>query len=338
VAPLLELESGSNDPAAVFLTVGVIGLIESSGPGAAGLTLLFVAQMVGGVVAGLLMARGAVLLVNWLRLEYDGLYPVLTFAFVLVVYEGVTWAGGSGFLAVYVAGVTMANTEFLHRRSLMRFHDAIAWLVQIAMFVVLGLLVFPSELISVSWRALALAALLMLVARPVAVFVTMLPFRWPWRETAFVSWVGLRGATPIILATFPVVSEVDNADVIFNVVFFIVLTSVAVQGSTIPWVAHRLGVEDTDPAVQPLTFEAVISGDTEHNLHELLVREGSPAADKSLLDLGLPAGVLVVLLRRGDATVMPQGGTLLRVGDRVLVLAEDRLFEQARTYFEVAEP
>lgn len=325
LGPLLELESGSNDPAAVFLTVGLIGLIESSGRNVAELAGLFVLQMGLGAVCGWLLARGAVMLVNRLRLEYEGLYPVLTFAFVLVVYEGVALVGGSGFLAAYVAGLTMANSEFLHRRSLIRFHDAIAWLMQIAMFVLLGLLVFPSQLGPVAWRALAVAGLLMFLARPIAVAITLLPFRMPWRETALVSWVGLRGATPIILATFPVARGVPDAEVIFHVVFFVVLTSVTVQGTTIPAVARLLRVDAPAGEGRTASFDAVISGDTGHNLHELVVPPGSPAAGHTLVELALPPGVLVVLLRRGDATLMPQGGTVLAEGDELLVLAEGEL-------------
>lgn len=327
LGPLLELESGSNDPAAVFLTVGLIGLIEATGRTVPELVGLFVLQMGLGASLGWLIARLAVRLINRLRLEYEGLYPVLTFAFVLVVYEGVNLVGGSGFLAAYVAGLTMANAEFLHRRSLIRFHDAISWLMQIAMFVLLGLLIFPSELGPVAWRGLVVAAVLMFLARPLAVAVTLLPFRMPWREVTFVSWVGLRGATPVILATFPVVSGVPDADRIFNAVFFVVLASVAVQGTTIPFVARWLGVGSAPTGARTSSFDAVISGDTGHHLHELVVPPGSPVAGHTLVELGLPPGLLVVLLRRGNATLMPQGGTEIAEGDELLVLGEPELVD-----------
>jgi len=260
---------------------------------------------------------------------------VATFAFVLALFETVTWVGGSGFLAAYVAGVTMANQEFLHKRSLIRFHDAIAWLMQICMFVVLGLLVFPSQLVPVAWRSLAVAALLMLVARPLAALITLLPFRTPAREIGFVSWVGLRGAAPIILATFPVVAGVPNADTIFNVVFFVVLTSVLVQGTTIPLVARRLGVDaDTISEPAPVSFDAVITGDTGHNLHEIRIAEGAPAVGARVVELALPGQVLLVLLRRGDTTLMPQGSTVLHAGDEVLLFAERDAIASVRNVFE----
>lgn len=325
---LLELESGSNDPAAVFLTVGMIALVQQTGTGVVDLLGLFVVQMGVGLASGWLMARGAVLLINRLRLEYEGLYPVLTIAFVILIYEGTAWAGGSGFLAAYVAGLTIANAEFLHRRSLLRFHDAIAWLMQISMFVLMGLLVFPSGLLPVAGQALLIAGVLMFVARPAAVLLTLAPFRIPLREVAYVSWVGLRGATPIILATFPVVAGVPNGETFFHVVFFVVLLSVLVQGTTLAAAARWLRLTTARTAAS-YTFDAVISGDEGHGLREVTIGADG-AAGKSLVSLGLPAGVLVVLLYRGGHSIVPQGGTVFEAGDRVLMLAEDEAFVTAR--------
>jgi len=325
---LLELESGSNDPAAVFLTVGMIGLNLGTTAGG-GLLGLFVVQMGGGLVAGVVLAQAAIALINRLHLEYDGLYPVLTVAFVLLIYEGTAWLGGSGFVATYVAGLTMANAEFRHKRSLLRFHDAIAWLMQIAMFVLMGLLVFPSRLVPVAQQAVLVAAVLMLVARPLAVLLTLVPLRASAREIGLVSWVGLRGATPIILATFPAVAGVHNADTIFHVVFFVVLVSVILQGTTIPMVARRLGLTTTATPTASDTFDAVIEGDTER-LREIVVRAGAPAVGRTLVSLKLPAGVLVALIYRAGHILVPQGGSVLEAGDRLLVAAEDEHLAAAR--------
>ena len=327
---LLELESGSNDPAAVFLTVGMIGLIQGTGGGVGDLIGLFVVQMGLGLVAGVLLARGAVALINRLHLEYDGLYPVLTVAFVLLTYEGTAWLGGSGFLATYVAGLTIANAEFLHKRSLLRFHDAIAWLMQISMFVLMGLLVFPSRLLPVAGEAVLVAGVLILIARPLAVLLTLVPFRSSVREIAFVSWVGLRGATPIILATFPAVAGVQNADTIFHVVFFVVLLSVLIQGTTIPAAATHLGLATKAPAANSYTFDAVIAGDQGHALRETTILDGAPAVGRSLVGAGLPRGVLVALIYRAGQILVPQGGTVLQGGDRLLLLADDEAFQTAR--------
>jgi cell volume regulation protein A len=334
---LLELESGSNDPAAVFLTVGMIALIEGTADGVTDLIGLFVIQMGVGLVAGWLLARGAVTLINHVRLEYDGLYPVLTVAFVVLTYEGTAWLGGSGFLATYVAGLTIANAEFLHKRSLLRFHDAVAWLMQISMFVLMGLLVFPSHLIPVAGQALLVAAVLMLVARPLAVLLTLVPFRLPAREVKFVSWVGLRGATPIILATFPVVSGVPNAETIFNVVFFVVLLSVLAQGTTIPAAARRLGVAAPLRAAEQYSFDAILAGDGGHDLRQVTIADEAPAVGRTVVSLALPPGVLLVLLYRDGQSMVPQGGTVLEAGDRVLLLAEGEPYQTARDLLGAAD-
>jgi cell volume regulation protein A len=327
---LLELESGSNDPAAVFLTVGIITLIQSPDAGLLTLVRLFVVQMGVGLLAGWLFAVAAVRLINRLQLEYEGLYPALTIAFVLITYESTAWLGGSGFIAAYVAGLTFANTEFLHKRSLLRFHDALAWLMQISMFVLMGLLVFPSNLPPVAGPGVLVAAVLMFVARPLAVFVTLAPFRTSVRDMTFIAWVGLRGATPIVLATFPVVAGVANGETLFDVVFFVVLLSVLAQGTTIPAAARRLGLAIDTPRANRYSFDAVISGDEGHSLREVAIAEGAPAVGRSIVNLGMPGGVLVVLLYRAGHVVVPQGGTVLEAGDRVLLLAEDGPYQEAR--------
>ncbi len=324
VRSLLELESGSNDPAAVFLTTGIITLITADNPSIPLLIGSFFVQMGLGLVLGYVAARGLVILINRLRLDFDGLYPVLTFGFVLLLYEGVTFVGGSGFLATYVAGVTLADREFLHRRSLERFHDSLAWLFQISMFVLLGLLVFPSDLPPVAGEAIVVALLLIFVARPLAVAVTLLPFRYPWREVAFVSWVGLRGATPIILATFPVTEGIAGANVVFDVVFFVVISSVLIQGTTIPLVAKRLKVTAEEAPTSRTTFDAAIAGLEGPELHTVRVLDNAPAAGETVVNMQLPQGVLIVLVRRDRESFMPQGGTTIYAGDELLVLADPK--------------
>ncbi|HOP81505.1 MAG TPA: cation:proton antiporter, partial [Armatimonadota bacterium] len=238
--PLLELESGSNDPMAVFLTLGFIGLITKSVPSLISLVPMFVLQMLLGALIGYIAGRTMVYIVNNLRLEYEGLYPVLTFALILIFYSGATIIGGNGFLTVYLAGIIMGNNEFIHKRSLIRFHDGIAWLMQISMFLTLGLFVFPSELLPLTGIGLLVSVVLMFLARPAGVFITLIFSSINLREKLLISWVGLRGAVPIILATFPLTAGIEQADMIFNLVFFIVLTSALFQGSSIPIVAKWL--------------------------------------------------------------------------------------------------
>lgn len=242
--PLLEFESGSNDPMAVFLTVGFIGLLTDPDARPAGMLLAFVLQMLLGAAGGYIMGQVMIFFVRRLRLGHDGLYPVLTLSLVLLTYGILDLMGGNGFLAVYVAGIVIGNRKFVHKQMLLSFHDGLAWLMQIAMFVTLGLLVFPSRLVPIMGMGVLIAACLIFVARPLSVFLLTAFSGWSLQEKTFVSWVGLRGAVPIILATYPLLAGVERAQFMFNVVFFVVITSVVLQGTTLPLVAKWLRVDD----------------------------------------------------------------------------------------------
>jgi len=330
VTPLLELESGTNDPMAAFLTIGLIELITVPGTGGLSLIALFAEQMSIGAVVGLAAGWLAVRVVNGSRLEYEGLYPVISLAVVLLTYGVAAQLGGSGFLAVYLAGIVMSNSDLLHRRSLQRIHDAAAWLCQIGMFLVLGLLVLPSQLGEVALPALIVAASLVLLARPLAVMTTLLFSRFSIAERAMISWVGLRGAVPIILATFPLVAGVESAPLLFDVVFFAVLISVLIQGTTIPAVARLLGVDETSSAPTSPPLEAVDAGQGGARLHTMIIQPDAPAAGRTLVELHLPTGTLIVLVQRHGAYVVPEGRTELLAGDSVMVLAAPEELEQVR--------
>lgn len=245
VRHLIEFESASNDPMAVFLTLGIIRLITIPSTSFLSLAMMFVLQMVVGAGIGVGMGHIICWLVNRLHLDYKGLYPVMTIALVLFTYSLTTLLGGSGFLAVYLAGIIMGNKAFLHKRELFRFHDGLTWLVQIGMFLTLGLLVTPSRLLPVFGLDLLAACVLMFFARPISVFLFTAFSRFHFKEKVFVSWVGLRGAVPIVLASFPLVAAVPRAEDIFYLVFFIVCTSMLVQGTSIPWVVKWLGLSNT---------------------------------------------------------------------------------------------
>lgn len=241
--PLLELESGSNDPIAVFLTIGFITLLVNARASVVDLIPMFVQQMVLGAVLGYGIGKGMTLTINHLRLEYEGLYPVLTISLVLLTYGAAALLGGNGFLAVYLAGLIMGNSRFIHKKSLMQFHEGLAWLMQITMFLTLGILVFPSHLVPIAVVGLLVSVFLIFIARPASVFVTLALTKMSFREKAMISWVGLRGAVPIILATFPLLAGIPKAEMIFNLVFFIVLASALLQGTSIPLVARWLRVD-----------------------------------------------------------------------------------------------
>ncbi|MEX2430998.1 MAG: potassium/proton antiporter [Dehalococcoidia bacterium] len=338
--PLLELESGSNDPMAVLLTLGFITLLTAPDPGPLGLGVFFVLQAVVGAGVGLGVGRLLVMVLNRLHLEYDGLYPVLTLSGVLLIYAGATQLGGSGFLAVYLAGLIMGKSQFVHKRSLLRFHDGIAWLMQIAMFLTLGLLVFPSQLLPVALSGFILSLLLIFIARPLAVYVTLFFSKMPLNEKAFVSWVGLKGAVPIIIATFPLLDGVPQADAMFNIVFFVVLTSVLIQGTSIPLVARFLRVEEKPEEAKvvvgpDLAWEEELSVNAQtSSLHEIDVAEGSSAAGKQIVGIGFPSNALVVALHRDDRTMVPAGSTTLLPGDRLVILLEDEAVETTRSLLQ----
>jgi cell volume regulation protein A len=319
---LIELESGSNDPMAIFLTTAMVGLLTNPAASLWGLVPMFLMQMVVGGAAGYLLGRGMVYVINWLNLAYEGLYPVLSIALVLLAYSVTDLIGGNGFLAVYLAGLVVGNTFVIHRRSLLRFHDGLAWLMQIVMFVTLGLLVFPSRLLPVVGIGLVTSAVLILVARPLAVLLCLAPLRMSLRKIGMVGWVGLRGAVPIILATFPLMARVPQAEMIFNLVFFIVLTSVLVQGSTIPLVARwlHMAAPMRHRPRSPLEFEPI--NGVRGELAEIELTAQSPVVGRRLVDLRLPRGALLVLIGRGESFIVPSGGTVLQAGDLLHLLAE----------------
>jgi cell volume regulation protein A len=240
--PLLELESGTNDPMAVFLTIGLIRLLTNPHESVVGVILLFVQQMGVGVVLGLLIGLAAIWLLNRLRLDVEGLYRVFTIALVLFTYGLTAILGGSGFLAVYLVGLLLGNSSVQRVDRLSRFHDGLAWLMQIAMFLILGLLVFPSRLPAVIGNGLLITGVAVFLARPMSVFIALFPVKMSWQEKCFVSWVGLRGAVPIVLATFPLLAGLPKASLLFDLVFFVVLVSVLLQGASAPVVAKWLGV------------------------------------------------------------------------------------------------
>lgn len=330
IQPTLELESGANDPMAVFLTVGLVDLASGAASSWTELVPTLFAQAGIGTVCGFVAGYLGRLLLNRLELDSEGLYPVLTLTIVFLTYAGTSLAGGSGFLAVYLCGLWLGNHDVIHRRSIGRFHDAIAWLAQIGMFLVLGLLVSPSRLPSVAGTALAITAVLVLVARPIGTLVALTPFRVPVRDQSVVAWVGLRGATPIILATFPLVEGLPESQTLFDVVFFVVLTSVLVQGTTVGPVARLLHTTSPAPPRPPSPLEAGRPLPDGTAMRELTIAPSTYADGRALVDLHLPQRALLVLIERGDTYVVPTGATRLEAGDTITLLADDPTFAHTR--------
>lgn len=335
--PLLEFESGSNDPMAIFLTIGAIQLISMPGLPLTSVVMIFLQQAIIGGGFGFALGYAAAKLVNNLRLDAQGLYPVFTIALVLLAYSLPAALGGSGFLAVYLVGLSLGARKIVHKNSLSRFHDSIAWLMQIVMFLVLGLLVFPSELVTIAPIGIVIALILILVARPLSVFISLFRSQFDTRDKLMISWVGLRGATPIVLATFPLLAGVPNADLIFNIVFFVVLGSVLLQGTTLIPAARLLKIAKPFVSKPGLILEPTGDMQLKSELIEITIPEDSPVIGRQLIHLGLPSDTLIVLIGREQEAVVPNGTTMLQADDQLLMLANKSSLKSIMTLFQAVE-
>jgi len=267
------------------------------------------------------------------RVAAAGIYPVLTISLALFAFAAPTLVGGSGFLAVYIAGAVLGGGRIPYRNGVRHVHDALAWTSQIAMFLVLGLLVFPSRLASVAWQGLALALFLAFVARPVVIAAVLVPFRYPLREIVYVAWIGLRGAVPIVLATYPVLSRAPGAERIFDVVFFVVVVNALVPGWTVRWLARRLGLEAEAPAPPPVAVEITSTAPINGEIVGLDVAPASAVAGSRISELPFPEGTSVLLVVRAGHLIAPRGGTILTPGDHVYLFCESSERDLAQLLF-----
>lgn len=317
---MLEIESASNDPMAIFLTVGLLEVLINGAPLGAGLLHLFVLQMGIGALVGLAVGWSALRMINGIRLDASGLYPVLVAACGLFSFGLAANLGGSGFLAIFLSGVVIGNSRFVFQRGTFLFHDGLAWLSQIVMFVMLGLLVNPSALVEVWLEGLMIALVLILLARPLAVFLLLTPLGYRAGEMALVSWVGLRGSVPIILAIFPLIFGLPGAPLIFNVVFFVVLLSATIQGSLMPLIARRLKLAEPAQPVPAATLEITALNEVDADIVEYTLGRDSRAAGRRLSEIALPDSVVVAMITRKSDIIPPRGSTLLQAGDHLFVV------------------
>ncbi|MFC3041145.1 potassium/proton antiporter [Virgibacillus xinjiangensis] len=317
----LEAESGSNDPMAVFLTVALIELIQMPDASIWMAVGSFFLQMGLGLLFGLLFGKVTVLIINHIKLDTSGLYPVLAMGSAIFTYAVTDYLNGSGLLAVYVMAVFIGNNDLTHRFTILRFNEGFAWMMQIVMFILMGMLVFPSQLAEVFWEGILLALVLMVIARPVATFVTMAFMKYNTKEKVFISWAGLKGAVPIVLATYPVLAGVENSHLIFNAVFFVVLFSALVQGSTLSWLATKLGLTINDNQASA-SIELINLGTTDSEIMKVTVTKETPAVGKSLTNLDLPDDTLVIGITRGKKLLTPTGNTVILHGDTLYVLSD----------------
>ncbi|WP_029004603.1 potassium/proton antiporter [Azorhizobium doebereinerae] len=329
VGAVIEIESATNDPAAVFLTVALVEIIASgaANPGWA-LTAGLAQQMVLGAAMGVAGGFGVAFVVNRLDLP-SGLHPAMVVAAAVLIYAATAMMHGSGFLAVYLAGLVLGNRPVRSIAAITSFHDTVTWLCQIVMFVMLGLLLSPQRMAQYVPPALAIAAFLLLVGRPVAVFLCLWPFRFSWREKAFISWAGLRGAVSIFLATIPMLAQLPGADVYFNVAFVVVLVSLILHGWSLVFAARRFGVALAEPLREARRFEIDLPGQSEHELVAYPVTADTLAVSSGLLPLWAR---LVLVVRKGQV-LSPQEAGVLRAGDYAYLLAPPRRVQRLDPFF-----
>ncbi|MDO4702797.1 potassium/proton antiporter [Tannerella sp.] len=323
--PMLELESGSNDPMAYMLTIVLIQIAQSdAGVGIAELIRLFVVQFAVGAAVGYMLGWIAVKMLNRLNIDNQSLYPILLIAVAFFTLSATDLIGGNGYLAVYITGIIIGNNRIPHRREIATFMDGLTWLFQIIMFIMLGLLVNPHEMLDIALVALLIGLFMIFVGRPLSVMLCLLPFRRiTLRSRLFISWVGLRGAVPIIFATYPVVAGLEASDLIFNIVFFITIISLVVQGTTLSQTARFLKLS------APLEktgneFGVELPEEIDSDLSEVTVTSEMLEEADTLRDMNLPPGTLVMIVKRNDEFLIPNGTLRLHEGDQLLLISEGK--------------
>jgi cell volume regulation protein A len=322
--PILEFESGSNDPLAYVLTISLSYLVTHGDASWTILIMDFFREMIIGAFAGYVLGRLMTFVINRIKLDTEGLYPVLVMAMIFFTYSFTHAVGGNGFLAVYLSALVLGNSNFIHKKSLVKFYDGQAWLMQIVMFLTLGLLVFPSRIVPILDIGLLISLVLIFLARPLGVFISLAFFKMKLRDKLFLSWVGLRGAVPIVFATYPLIAGVGKADMIFHLVFFISASSVLLQGTTLPLVAKWLKVIVPRKVKRVTALDMELYDTIQSELVELILPGSSPAVGREIVKLNLPKPTLIVLLVRDGKYIQPNGSTVLEEGDKLLLLANNK--------------
>lgn len=323
--PMLELESGSNDPMAYMLTIVLIQIISSGSELSLALIGrdLLVQFLIGGIV-GYAFGRFAVWLVNRINLSNSSLYPILLLSLVFATFTITDLLKGNGYLAVYIAGVIVGNAKLVYRKEINTFMNGLTWLFQIIMFLTLGLLVNPHEMIDIAAVALLIGLFMIVVARPVSVFACLLPFRKISNKARlFISWVGLRGAVPIIFATYPVIAKIEGSQQLFNIVFFITLLSLVVQGTSISYVARKLHL-DLPEEKEGNEFGVELPDEIDSKLNDITLTPDMLDNGNRLKDMNIPKGTLVMLVKRGNEFIIPNGEVELHTGDKLLLISENK--------------
>lgn len=322
--PTLELESGSNDPMAYVLTIAFLTLVINQDQGLASIVPLFLQQMILGGIAGFAFGKTSKFIINKIKLDFEGLYPVLVIALMFITFSATDFVGGNGFLAIYICAVYLGNQDLIHKKTILKMYDGLAWLMQIILFLTLGLLVFPSQVFPYMGIGLLISLFLIIVARPVSVFLSLVFFKMKLRRRFYISWVGLRGAVPIVFATYPLLAGIDKANMIFNIVFFISVTSVLIQGTTLSIVAKWLNVALPEKAKKITELDQLVLDLPKSSLQEFEILPDFHAVGKRIVDLNFPKSAFIIMIKRNGEFIRPGGSTIIESKDILMVLADNK--------------
>lgn len=320
--PTLELESGSNDPIAYVLTIVFTGLVVNQDATLLGAIPILIKQILIGGILGFVLGKTATWVINKIKLDYEGLYIVLGIAIMFFSFSFTDFIGGNGFLAVYISAIFIGNQDIIHKKKYIKSFDSFAWLMQIILFVTLGLLVFPKQLIPIIGLGLIISVILILVARPLSVFISLLPFKTPFKDKIFISWVGLRGAVPIVFATYPLIAGVEKANMIFNIVFFISLTSVLIQGTTLTYIAKWLKLSLPSELKQLNQIDRELQDSIKSIFKIVEIPENSKVIGKQIYELNFPKTALISIIKRNKSFITPNGSTILEKSDKLFIISE----------------
>lgn len=320
--PTLELESGSNDPMAYVLTIAFLTLVINQDQSFISIIPLFLQQMILGAIAGITFGISSKYIINKIKLDFEGLYPVLVIALMFITFSATDFIGGNGFLSIYICAVYLGNQDLIHKKTILKMFDGLAWLMQIVLFLTLGLLVFPSQIIPYMGIGLLISIFLIVVARPIGVFISLLFFKMELKRRFYISWVGLRGAVPIVFATYPLLAGIDKANMIFNIVFFISVTSILIQGTTLSIVAKWLNVGLPETQKKMTATDLLMAENPKAEMKELLITADCLAIDKKIVELGFPKNAIIAMIKRDDSYIIPNGLTILQAEDTLIVLAD----------------
>lgn len=320
--PTLEMESGSNDPMAYVLTIAFLTLVTHQDQSITSVIPLFLIQMILGGIGGFVFGKLSKYIINKIKLDIEGLYPVLVIALMFITFSATDFVGGNGFLAIYICAVYLGNQDFIHKKTILKMYDGLSWLMQIVLFLTLGLLVFPSQVFPYMGIGLLISLFLIIVARPLSVFISLMFFKMNLRRRFYISWVGLRGAVPIVFATYPLLAGIDKAHMIFNIVFFVSVTSIIIQGTTLSVVAKWLHVALPEKLKKISDIDKLILDLPKSSLQEFEISSDFYAINKRIVDLNFPVSAFIIMIKRNGEYIRPGGSTHLQAKDILMVLAD----------------